>query len=72
MKISTQEQQFTSFFEEISPESYEDQVVKYIRLTFSDTKYTYSIEFDVTEMVNDVDKLSDNYVVFMKFNKDKK
>lgn len=77
MKITTTESKYTMDFQLIEGESGEGedigvQTVKYIRLYFSDNNYTYSLTFDVTEMVKDVDRLQDNYVVYMDYYKDAK
>ena len=44
--------------------------VKYVEIQFFDAKYIYTIEFDVTNMVNDVENVNSNYIVFIDFHKD--
>ena len=47
-------------------------LVKYAVIQFADANYIYTVEFDVTDMVNDVERVNSDYIVFIDFHKDAK
>jgi len=77
MRINASE---TFYSLDFNPIDYEGDMIytaKYVRLYFSDSKYNYSLTFDITQMVADLEneneeELKDNFIVYLDYHRDVK